>query len=213
MRANPKAIFVFTAIVFLTFSGFAGAQMKKFQRRPAVRFFGPSLETAIFESKDSATGWHTVGTGNLEQKSTGGQPRGFLHLKGYMKMILGMRTRRTQFIGKFSRPGAIAFDLKYKVQQLTNYKAYVILVNCSFINGSNWIYEVQAPGNYTWQHVSVPFNPSWSDQQAIAAGWARQTESPPISWDQTMKDLKWVGFYLHRPGAGMNSPAYTKLQS
>mgnify|MGYP001439585418 CR=1 FL=1 len=201
MRYNLITIFGGVLLVFWAISGVVEAQLKitkPLQQPPSPHVHSSAvLATAIFEDDESIGEWYmNSNSGTLERRLTGGLPGGFLHMKGFKPYIIGMRTRRPEFTGKYLRPGAVSFDLKYKIQQITNYKVYVMLVNCSAIIGSNWIFELQIPGDYTWEHVSVLFDPSWTDQQAIAAGWKRQTESPPVSWAQTLYHLRWIGIYV-----------------
>ena len=51
-----------------------------------------------------------------------------------------------------------------------------------------WIYEItNSLPIGIWTHFEIPFDPNWSDADAITAGWMQESSSP--SFSETMSDV------------------------
>ena len=94
-------------------------------------------------------------------------------------------------------PGGIKNTYVF-IHQISAFKPQVIIRAGSTVPA--WYYQIN---NYTnqagvWRHYEVPMNGAWTDQQAYAAGWQRDT-GPAISFANTMRQVWKVGVRLKYP--------------
>lgn len=133
--------------------------------------------------------------GYLEHRDVGGNPGGYLRFDG--QNTFGIFTRDAAFTGDYIAQGydQIACDLTVFLYQMTNFKPQIILRAGPTVPA--WYYplnDFQAVTN-TWHHYTAPIDFSWSDDQAMAHGWMRDT-GPDFSFADTLHQVKLVGLRI-----------------
>jgi hypothetical protein len=185
-------------------SALASAQVPK-ARTPSVLRPAGSLvprapaSLASFEDSQSVENWWPMGTARIQRTTTGGSPGGFLDVNGFIgRDAVGAFTTRPEFVGAYGHAGVIAFDVKLGVQQVADYKLRVLLQRDPGV--IFWSFDVSVPADSAWHHVSIPFDPSWTDGQAATGGWHAQSQGPAMSWRDTLASVYRVGVMAERPG-------------
>ena len=154
----------------------------------------PALATQIYSE-----GWNTPGdtagwTPNVVGASvgvpaSGGNPGGFLDLiQGDIFPIIGAVGNFPPLIGNYANAGInhVAFDINLFSGLFTTTAFRVRFQDGSF-NG--WFFPVHYDGaTGGWQHFSIAFDPTWTDAQAMAAGWVSDP-SPVVDFATTLSDV------------------------
>ena len=162
--------------------------------------FGTGAALAQTEGFEGGmNGWERASSNFVvEYRSDGGNPGGWI--KAGANDTSGFITKTGPFIGNYQDAGyrEIAVDFRADLLQLTNFKPEMILRASPSVAG--WRYEfvdlkVEAG---TWQPLAAPVDPDWSDAQAQAAGWVRDT-GPAISFADTLCQVWVVGVRLRYP--------------
>jgi hypothetical protein len=149
--------------------------------------------SGYFEGWDvdgDTAGWqpNTLGT-TVIQLNPGGNPGGFLLSSRVEGFDIGALNGSPALAGDFSgMPWIVSFDLNYIGGQFTTASLRFRYHDDTF-NG--WQRTVAGVFPAGWNSYSVAFDPSWTDVQAMAAGWT--TDLPggldSVSWSQTMADV------------------------
>jgi hypothetical protein len=141
-------------------------------------------------SGDTA-GWlrNTIAS-NLAVVDTGGNPGGYLRTFGDASGTLDIGAVANKFLvpdvtGDYSgTPWVVSFDLLFISGNFDN--AWLRFRFSVFTNGWRLPLTNSFPMGQ-WRHFTVTFDPAWSDSEAVAAGWVRESNS--VSWSQTMSDV------------------------
>ncbi|MBL4850051.1 MAG: fibronectin type III domain-containing protein, partial [Planctomycetes bacterium] len=127
------------------------------------------------------TAWTTV-----TAPGTGGNPAGYLRAVGTNGWS-GAFNLGSAYTGDLATIGVRRANIDVKCFTGTFSAAYLrVRYRDSTFNG--WRYLLTgSPLVGTWQSFQVNFDPSWSDAEAIAAGWTQEATSP--SFSATMGDV------------------------
>jgi hypothetical protein len=114
---------------------------------------------------------------------TGGHPGGYLQAEN--DLLVAAQTSAAPWAGDWVVPGIarITFDLIFPTADLT--APHVRLRRDGGTNG--WYFSLGAIGinDGQWHHHEVPVNPSWTDQEAEAAGWS-EAAGVHVSFAETL---------------------------
>jgi hypothetical protein len=151
----------------------------------SVTAFGAST---IFENFDSAlNGWeaNTIQT-SIELMPTGGNPNGYLYSSSDGSWgIVGAVNKTEHYTGDYASIKKVSVDLMFIYDAFTE-AWFRFRYHSANYNG--WKYPLTTSFTFgNWQTYSVVFDPTWSDSQAIAAGWVQEASS--ASFSETMADV------------------------
>nr|HPM42628.1 PEP-CTERM sorting domain-containing protein [Candidatus Omnitrophota bacterium] len=109
----------------------------------------------------------------MEYVASDGNPGGFIRAGG--NRIMGFINRTADFTGDYLSKGynGVSLDMVVLMQQLPAYKPYLVFRYSPSYNGWKYViddFTVNTAG--TWQHFDIPLDPSWTDAEAAANGWA-----------------------------------------
>jgi len=143
------------------------------------------------EGWDNSTlaGWDS--SSNLADVSVmpaGGTPQGYVECCSAISTVVGVQTPSDDWTGNLAAAGitGVTVDLKFQLGNYTDARLRFRYQD-SFSNGWTLPLTTDLAANNTWQHCSVSFDPTWTDTQAIAAGWFQETCTP--SFAETMADV------------------------
>lgn len=148
--------------------------------------FGAST---VFEDFDSPAlnGWeaNTIQT-NIELRPTGGNPNGYLYSSSDGSWgIVGAVNKTKQYTGDYASIRKVSVDLMFIYDAFTE-AWFRFRYHSAEYNG--WKYPLTTSFQLgSWQTYSVVFDPTWSDSQAMAAGWVQEATS--ASFRETMADV------------------------
>lgn len=168
--------------------------------------------SGYFEDWDASgdlAGWSVFPSGSpLTQVDSGGNPGGFLRARLADGFPGGVFTRLPDATGDFTgTPWTVSFDLFLFSGGFSDIWLRFRYHDATF-NG--WRFGFAPPPTNAWTSFSVTFDPSWTDEQARAAGWT--TDSPDgfgsVSFSQTLADVYSTELRFAGPGrmvAGMDN--------
>jgi hypothetical protein len=117
-------------------------------------------------------GWVGSAGSALTVPLTGGHPGGYL--QAVNDGVVGAQTSAAPWVGDWTVPviARITVDLIFPTADLT--APHVRLRRDGGTNG--WYFYLDSVGSNDgqWHHYEIPVNPSWTDQEAEAAGWSEQ---------------------------------------
>ncbi|RLB04287.1 MAG: hypothetical protein DRG59_10515 [Deltaproteobacteria bacterium] len=172
---------------------------KKFLGRLAVMFFLCGLVsgadaainyTETWDSDLSGWGQNTIYT-DVEWQPVGGNPGGFLHTTG-TGGFTGAYTNKDELTGNYNFSNFIEVSVDLFSDSSTMPTVIRFRYKSPAYNG--WYYPLGDVASSQWQTYSFEFNPSWSDNQAFAAGWSTDEGINPsyttiVSFSETMSDV------------------------
>jgi len=154
---------------------------------------GPVLADEVYE------GWNAGVTGgwepNTNRTAVEVYAEGGVSNSGYLRSyeisggfdIVGALQRNEPYVGNFATHGyarmevALQFfegaftDARFRVRYLSgSYNGWYCPLTTDFTPG-------------VWHLISIAFDPTWSDPEAIAAGWVQESSSP--SFQETMANV------------------------
>ncbi len=141
-------------------------------------------------SGDTAGWLRNTSASNLAVVDTGGNPGGYLRTFGDSSGTLDIGAVANKFLvpdvtGDYSGTRwVVSFDLLFISGNFDN--AWLRFRFSVFTNGWRLPLTNSFPIGQ-WHHFTVAFDPAWSDSEAVAAGWVRESNS--VSWSQTMSDV------------------------
>lgn len=138
------------------------------------------------------SGWrrNTAWT-NVSVVNSGGNVDGYLlsvsDPGGNPSRTIGALSEEDRYAGDFQTPNIknAAVDLN-----LLNGSVQHVYLRFRYHDDTynGWFYEITGTLNTNeWSHFSVTFDPSWTDSEAVAAGWAKESNTPTFS--ETMQDV------------------------
>lgn len=160
---------------------------------PALLFSG---EVERFDAGQGE--WEKYSMAQLVYHADKGNPGGCMEFSGNMN--IGIASRAPRFTGDYAAKGydEIVLDLYISMQQLTAFTPEVFIRKSPSVAG--WARPLE---NYTvqagvWRTFATPFDPAWSDAQAIAAGWKRDIGAA-VSFADTAKAVWKMGIRMKYP--------------
>jgi hypothetical protein len=153
----------------------------------------PASATTIYSegwnTPGDAAGWipNVVGA-SVSVPAAGGNPGGYLDLTGNTVFpIVGAVGNFVPINGNYAAAGidAVAFDINLFSGTFTS-EAFRVRYQDDTFNG--WFFPVVYAPAGGWQHFLINFDPTWTDLQAIAAGWVSDGSSTP-DFATTMSDV------------------------
>jgi len=163
-----------------------------------VLITGPAFADAIpyfagWDVSGDLAGWNPNGiASNLAVVDAGGNPGGYLLTFGNAGATLDIGALANKFkvpavTGDYSgTPWVVSFDLLFINGNFDNAWLRFRFQSSAF-NGWRLPLTNSFPLGQ-WTPFTVTFDPAWSDSEAIAAGWVRES-GPTVSWSQTMSDV------------------------
>ncbi len=135
-------------------------------------------------------GWSVITSRSIVQAlTTDGNPGGYLYsivtaTNGY---YVGAKNSGPDYSGNLASQGLKKVSADIKLIGGGFYRAYLrFRYKSSSYNG--WKYTLAASmATGQWNTYAVEFNPNWTDEEAIAAGWIQESYSP--SFAETMSDV------------------------
>ncbi len=133
---------------------------------------------------------------------TGGNPDGYLlsvsKLGGNPSNVIGAATEEDRYTGNFTsaKINKVAFDLSLMSGQIGWIRLRVRYHDFTY-NGWHYGLPVKKMPIGRWVHYEVSFDPSWSDAQAMAAGWEQENNS--ASFQDTMSDIYTLEIRMYSP--------------
>ena len=157
---------------------------------------GPASATQIqiysegWDTPGDTAGWiPNVLGGSVSVPGVGGNPGGYLDLtEGAIFQIIGAVGNFAPLIGNYANAGInnVAFDINLFSGTFST-TAFRVRFQDSTFNG--WFFPVDYDGaTGGWQHFSIAFDPTWTDAQAIAAGWVSDGSST-VDFATTLSDV------------------------
>jgi hypothetical protein len=141
-----------------------------------------------WDAPGSTTGWipNTTQT-SIAAVDAGGRPNGYLRTFGTITGSFAIGAVSPALRGNYAAIGvnAISFDLLFVAGTFTE-AAFRVRFRDGSHNG--WRFPLAThfePG--VWQSFVIGFDPTWSDADAVAAGWIQEPISP--SFSATMADV------------------------
>jgi hypothetical protein len=155
-----------------------------------------------WDSAGSLAGWSPIVTTRLTQVDTGGNPDGYLEVK-LAADPWGATSLFTELaeVTRFSADNTwtISVDLRNLGDNvITDVQLRFRYLNCMY-NGWHYRLPYDVSAMKDWTTVSVTFDPSWTDEQAVRHGWAQESSAP--SWKETATNAYWTGLGF-RSGPG-----------
>jgi hypothetical protein len=141
-------------------------------------------------SGDTANWRRNTSVSSIAVVDTGGNPGGYLFTSGTASGTSDIGALANEFLvpdvtGDYSgTPWVVSFDLLFISGNFDN--AWLRFRFSAFTNGWRLPLTNSFPVGQ-WLHFTATFDPAWSDSEAVAAGWERESNSP--SWSQTMSDV------------------------
>lgn len=152
---------------------------------------------AVTEPFDNGLGVWEKGTyySQLEYRATGGNPGGYMMFHGSDR--IGLATKSVPYVGDYASAGydEITVDLNVQLMPIVGPKPEVMIRAGAAVAGWAYTLTTFTPQGGVWQHFAVPMNANWSDAEAVAAGWVRDTGTE-ISFADTMRSVWNVGVRL-----------------
>lgn len=123
--------------------------------------------------------WYgSVFNGSVTHSATGGNPNGYLATISVPDFpnIIGATNSSSDYSGDFTAAGIsnVMVDLNFYAGDFTD-----ALIRFRYKNGgfNGWTYSLTSTFANSWESFSVTFDPSWTDAQATANGWTRESRS------------------------------------
>ena len=164
--------------------------------------FAATLGVGLFGAQSAsavtiyAQGWNTPGdtqgwtpdvlNGVVSVPAAGGNPGGYLDLaEGPTFDIVGGVGNFPPIIGNYAAAGifSVSFDINLFSGTFT-LEAFRVRYKDATFNG--WYHPVTYVAGGGWEHFVITFDPTWSDAQAIAAGWVSEGDQ---DFATTMSDV------------------------
>ncbi len=162
-----------------------------------LMLFSPAARADfVFDGWDAGTvdGWlPATGIATLEAPLTGGFNEGYLNSteQVFTYGIVGAINYGSDYTGNFNTHGFVRIQVAVKFLTgsfLTSY--FHVRYMDSAHNG--WALALNADfEDPEWQLLFFDFDPAWTDQQAIAAGWVQEVATPDFA--TTMADVYSTG--------------------
>jgi hypothetical protein len=139
-------------------------------------------------------GWlPATGAAVLGVYASGGYSGGYLESSEnpYLYGIVGALNFGPEYAGDFDVHGYVRFQVAVKFQ-IGSFNVVYFHVRYQSGSHNGWYLPLPADtGDSGWQWFDVDFEPTWSDAQAMAAGWMQETNTP--SFAVTMSDVYHTG--------------------
>jgi|GEM_PF-3554066 len=137
-------------------------------------------------NKGSLAGWFANTTmTTVEVRDAGGNPAGYLF--SYGEDFAGATTNLDEVSGDYTAGGIykVSFDLWF-ISGDVNGAWFRVRYKDDTYNG--WRYPLAEPSTSGWNTYAIEFDPTWSDTEAMDAGWVPD-EDPIVDFSTTMSDV------------------------
>lgn len=167
-----------------TFAGAMSLALFAAQPAPAAIIYSEGWDTP-----GDAAGWiGNVLNSVVSVPAAGGNPGGYLDLtEGPTFDIVGAVGNFAPIIGDYGAAGinGVSFDLNLFSGTFTS-TAFRVRYQDATFNG--WFFPVSYAPAGGWQHFAINFDPTWTDLQAMAAGWISDGSST-VDFAMTMSNV------------------------
>lgn len=165
---------------------------------------GPGLASGVYEGWDAGTtgGWEP----NTSKTAIEVHAEGGMNNSGYLRSyevddgfnIVGALQRNEPYVGDFAAHGYtyVEVALQFIEGSFINALFRVRYSSGAYNGWHRRLTQDFTPG--VWHRTRILFDPTWSDAQAVEAGWVQESNSP--SFQQTMTNVYTTEIRLH--GAG-----------
>lgn len=159
------------------------------------------LPAAVFaayahtETWDGGTlaGWtrNTIDA-EISHSATGGNPNGYIectYLGSPTEVFeIGAVTNQDSFTGDLTAAGITAASVDLYFEEGIYYGTARLRFRYLDSNHNGWVYALTSDFTPTpWKTYSVDFDPTWTDQEALSAGWTQESSTP--SFQETMANV------------------------
>lgn len=144
----------------------------------------------VFDGWDAGTvdGWlPATGIATLEAPLTGGFSGGYLNSTEtvFTFGIVGALNYGTDYTGDFNARGFVRIQVAVKFL-IGGFQSSYFHVRYMDSGHNGWQFPLNADfENPDWQLIFCDFDPAWTDQQALAAGWVQETQTPDFATTMT----------------------------
>jgi hypothetical protein len=147
----------------------------------------------------SLEGWIANTTkSNVTAEISGGNPGGYLKTWGTGLVAgtldIGAQTFKTVFTGDFAAKGVIGVSVDTKFTSTSGtFDGAWVRFRYMDASQSGWMYPLTSTYQPNWQTFSVSLNPGWTDAEAQAAGWLKDSDvfggTTSVSFQLTMSNV------------------------